>query len=247
MSVPGAPVHRGEHGFTLVEVLVTMLVAVLVIGAMATTFVKNGDSSLAGQRQAQLYSVAQQEIEKLRNVVSHYGFSALALNAKPTPQPSDCAGQCSPLTLPASPTDPNDFIQSYSSASPSFLIETNYNQTTAGQISNVPAAGEPLEIDSVAPGQVLPKSTLVPAGSGTATVYRYVTQATVPCNSVVLGLACAPDDARRVIVAVVLDNPSGSKSIGPNTPVYLSTVFSNPIPSNQPSSAVGLRLGLNIG
>jgi hypothetical protein len=50
-----------------------------------------------------------------------------------------------------------------------------------------------------------------------------------------------------VIVAVLLDNTTGSQSIGPNTPVYMSTIFSNPIPSNQPSSAIGLRLGLNIG
>jgi hypothetical protein len=27
----------------------------------------------------------------------------------------------------------------------------------------------------------------------------------------------------------------------------MTTIFSNPIPSNQPSSASGLRLGLNIG
>jgi hypothetical protein len=72
-----------------------------------------------------------------------------------------------------------------------------------------------------------------------------VTQATVPCTTS-LG-SCAVDDVRRVIVAVLLNNASGSKALGPNTPVYMSTLVSNPIPSNQPNSASGLRLGLNIG
>ncbi len=230
-------IRRDADGFTLVEVLVAMLVTLVVIGAMATTFVQNSDSALAGQRQATLLSVAQQQIEQIRNTVSRYGFTALALNAKPA-APSDAS-------LPTSPTDPNDFIQNWSSSSPSYLIETNYNQTTAGQISNASSSGETLEIDTTN-GKVSPYVTSVPAGSGTAKVYTYVTQAAVPCNTTVLG-GCSADDARRVIVAVVLDNPTTSKSIGPNAPVYTTTLFSNPIPSNQPSSAVGLRLGLNIG
>ncbi|MEA2355034.1 MAG: hypothetical protein QOD61_1163 [Solirubrobacteraceae bacterium] len=230
--------RHDERGFTLVEVLVTMMVTLLVIGGIATTFVQNNDSALAGQRQAQLLSVAQQQIEKVRNTVSQYGFSALALSAKPA-APTDAV-------LPTSPTDPNDFIKNWSSSSPSYLIETNYNQTTPGQISSAPSTGEPLEIDTTTPGRITPKTTGVAVGSGTATVYTYVTQATVPCNTTVLG-GCSADDVRRVIVAVLLDNTTGSQSIGPNTPVYMSTIFSNPIPSNQPSSAIGLRLGLNIG
>jgi type II secretory pathway pseudopilin PulG len=235
---PSAALRRDERGFTLVEVLVTMMVTLLVIGGIATTFVQNNDSALAGQRQAQLLSVAQQQIEKVRNTVSRYGFSALALNAKPA-APTDAV-------LPTSPTDPNDYIKNWSSVSPSYLIETNYNQSTSGQITSAPSTGEPLEIDTTTPGQISPKATGVTVGSGTATVYTYVTQATVPCNTTVLG-GCAADDARRVTVAVLLDNTTGSQSIGPNTPVYMSTIFSNPIPSNQPSSAIGLRLGLNIG
>jgi prepilin-type N-terminal cleavage/methylation domain-containing protein len=239
LAAPG----RDARGFTLIEVLVAMLVTLVVIGAMSTTFIQNNDSALAGQRQAQLYSVAQQQIEKIRTIVSRYGFSALALTAKPT-APTDAV-------LPTNPTDPNDFIRNWSSSSPSYLIEINYNDSTQGQISSVASNnGEPLEI-SATTGQVTPSATAT-VGSGTATVYTYVTQATVPCltrATALTGVAntCAADDARRVVVAVKLANPTTSQSIGPNAPVYVSTVFSNPIPSNQPSSAIGLHLGLNIG
>jgi prepilin-type N-terminal cleavage/methylation domain-containing protein len=242
--------RRDERGFTIIEVMVAMMVTLIVIGAAATGFVRNNDASLSSQRQGQLVSVAQQQIENVRSIVSRYGFSTLAMKAKPS-APTDCSGQCTTATLPTSPTDPDDFILGYSSGSPSYLIEQNYNSTSTGEVTSVPSTGEPLEIDTTN-GQVTPKTTGVAVGSGTATVYTYVTQATVPCNSGSvgsggLGLACSADDVRRVTVAVLLDNPSGSKAIGPNTPVYMSTVFSNPIPSNQPTSASGLRLGLNIG
>ncbi|MEA2298333.1 MAG: hypothetical protein QOF77_1269 [Solirubrobacteraceae bacterium] len=246
---PRLSIAGDERGFTLVEVLVAMLISLVVIAAMTTTFVQNSDSSLAGQRQAQLYSVAQQQIEKVRAIVSQYGFTALAQSAKPL-APTDA-------TLPTSPTDPNDFIVNWSSAAPSYLIEANYNHTTDGQIANAPTNGEPLEIDTTTPGRVTTKTTAVPvagAGGATATVYTYVTQATVPCLTRATAFAntsvpttCSADDVRRVTVAAVLDNSTTSKSIGPNTPVYLSTVFSNPVPSNQPQSSIGLRLGLNIG
>jgi len=234
-----------EQGFTLVEVIVAILVSLLVIGAAATGFARNSDSAAAGQLQSELLTVAQQQIEKVRSTVTRYGFDALALNAKP-PAPTNAL-------LPTDPTDPDDFIKNWSTAAPSFLIETNYNATTGGQISTAPASGEPLEIDStngmIAPtvaSNPLDVNTQVAVGSGTATVYTFVTQATVPCNTTVLG-GCAASDVRRVIVAVRMNTTTGAKEIGPNAPVYISTVFSNPIPSNQPSSATGLRLGLNIG
>jgi len=238
---------RDARGFTLIEVMVAMLVMLVVIGAVASGFVRNSDSALAGQRDDQLLALAQQQIEKVRGVVSRYGFAGLAMTSTTATPTDDTTATPTPGVLPANPTDPNDFVKNYSSAAPSLLIETNYNETTGGQISTAPATGEPLEIDALN-GKITPKVTGVVAGSSstTATVYTYVTKASVPCNTTVLG-GCAADDVRRVVVAVALDNASGGKSIGPNAPVYMSTVFSDPIPTNQPSSAAGLRLGLNIG
>jgi hypothetical protein len=71
----------------------------------------------------------------------------------------------------------------------------------------------------------------------------YVTDTYVGCTSA--ASTCA-GDARRLIVAVVPDN-HGRLDIGQNSPAYVSTIFTNPVPSNQSNSSIGLTLGLNIG
>ena len=53
-----------------------------------------------------------------------------------------------------------------------------------------------------------------------------------------------------MIVAVVGNNSYAADhraEIGPNAPVYVSTVFTNPDPSNSPDNPAGVTLGLNIG
>ena len=127
--------------------------------------------------------------------------------------------------------------------------------------------GEPLEI--LTGGFVAPQQNSVSVGSDTATIDTYVSDTYVGCNSGTFGgcpstaagvigcnassawptttttsTACA--DARRVIVAVILNN-HGRNDVGPNTPVYVSTIFTNPIPSNEPTNTLGLTLGVQIG
>jgi hypothetical protein len=49
-----------------------------------------------------------------------------------------------------------------------------------------------------------------------------------------------------VIVAVVLNN-HGRYTLGQASPVYVSTVFVNPLPSNAPNRSVGITLGVQLG
>ena len=49
-----------------------------------------------------------------------------------------------------------------------------------------------------------------------------------------------------MIVAVVLDD-HGRNDIGPSGPVYVSSVFTNPTPSNEPTSSIGFTVGGRIG
>jgi type II secretory pathway pseudopilin PulG len=237
---------RSSEGFTMIEVMAALFVALAVIGSLALMLASNDQSSLASQLQVSRLSVLQQQIEKVRNVVSQYGFSALALNAEPSP-PTD-------PSLPNNPTDPNDFITGYGTSSEAFRVENDYNNTSEGLISAAPG-GEPLMDPNtgVGTGQVAPvqcvdlstpgsSSSCSALANGTdpyATVYTYITQtSTVGCKT---STGCS-GDARRVIVAVLLHHPGTSKNIGPNTPTYSTVVLTNPLASDYPTSASGLRI-----
>ena len=238
---------RSSDGFTLIEVMAALFVVLTVIAALAVVLASNDSSSLASQLQISRLSVLQQQIEKVRNVVSKYGFGALALNAEPS------APTGSPL--PNDPTDPNDFITGYGTSNEAFLVENNYNHTSEGPISDAPN-GEPL-LDpntGVSGGQVTPVQCVDLATGGVAscsglaggtdpyaTVYTYVTQTST--------VSCAPNatctgDARRVVVAALLHHPGspGRQNIGPNTPTYSTVVLTNPLASDYPSQASGLRI-----
>jgi prepilin-type N-terminal cleavage/methylation domain-containing protein len=126
---------------------------------------------------------------------------------------------------------------------------------------------EPLEM--LTSGFIAPQQT-VTVGTGTATVDTYVTDTYVGCNSGgyggcptttgnIVGCSQTPSsnwptntastacgDARRVVIAAVLNN-NGNNATGPNAPIYVSTIFTNPTPSNEPTSTLGLTLGLNLG
>lgn len=247
---------RSEEGFTVIEVLVAMALAILAIGALTNLFITGNDSALSAQRQSQLISVADQQIEKIRERLktNPSGFAALAMSATPGAGTSTTLG-----TDTYAHTDPNFFVKTQAGCGASgagYEIQTNYNHTDEGTPASVPSftgcttGVEPLVIS--AGGLVAPLTTGVTVGSGTASVYAYVTATNLGClggsGDYVSGVAGACyADARRVIVAVQLDTPGGRTDIGQVTPAYVSTIFTNPVPSNQPNASVGLTLGLNIG
>jgi type II secretory pathway pseudopilin PulG len=229
-----------EDGMTLIEVIVAALLLALTAGALADLFATGNQSALGTQRQSQLLQVADQQIEQLHSQVKTKGFSALALTSAPS-----AAG-----SVTSDPTNPNVFVRSSSgcgTGNVGLLIETNYNFTTEGLLSGIdsysgcPSGAEPLVVS--ASGFVSPTPTSVSVGSGTANVYTYVTQTDVGCNTAVLG-GCS-DDARRVVVAVIpTSNLSG---LGPQHPLYETSIFTNPVPSNQPNASLGLTVGVNLG
>jgi len=247
-------------GFTLIEVLVAIVMVVLVFAGLALLFAEANDSSLASQRQISRLTILEQQIEKVRDTVSEYGFSALALSGNPA-APTDGG------TLPANPTDPDDFITSSGLSSEAFLVESNYNNTPEGVISTSPSTGEPLlaPVTGVTGGQVAPVqcadlstgttyadpasgatypscSTIVPSGDPYSTVYTYVTQATAAgCNT---ALGSCGSDVRRVVVAAVnyAPGPSSRNDLGPTAPTYATTIITNPAASNQATTASGLKI-----
>lgn len=274
-----APVLRepfgGEQGFTIIETLVAALMLALVVAAASGLFITGNDNSLASQRNSELISVADQQIEAVREKVKTDGFDALAMSATPT------AGAGTTLAYSSTTyTDPNSFISSGTGCGASglgYAIESNYDDTSQGPAPRVvPWSGctdtssvvaEPLEV--LSGGFVTWQQTNVPVGSDTATVDTYVTDTYVGCTtsvganastcpttssnvvsgcswpaSAAVSTTCA--DARRVIVAVV-PNTHGRNVIGRSSPVYISTVITDPTPSNAPNTAIGLSLGLQLG
>jgi prepilin-type N-terminal cleavage/methylation domain-containing protein len=225
-------VRRSEYGFTLIEVMVAMVISVTVAGATLALVSTGTKSSLAGQRQTQLLSVAQQQIEQIRQTARQYGFDSLALNGSSTSYPAPDA------TTPVTPANASDFITGYGTSGAALQVKANYHDPTSGTL-----VSETIVFDSTS-GRVQPYSTGVPAGGGaTATVWRFVTQRAEACNA---GLGACTGDSRRIVVAVNMDNPTGDQNIGPNTPIYMTTVIDRPLPSNSTSQGNGLRIGVQI-
>jgi len=270
---------RSEQGFTIIEVLVAAVILIIVIAATSALFIRGNDASLASQRQSQAISVADEQIEMIRQEVKTQGFDALAMSAVPS---TGSSSSLSTIGLGNTYTDPNHFATTgqtgCGSSNAGYAIEANWDDNSEGPASAVTpfasctdttsAVDEPLEV--LSGGFVTPQQTNVAVGSDTATVDAYVTDTYVGCNgslggcpsttsgsvagcswptSTTASTTCA--DARRVIVAVIVDNhgyaANGRAEIGPNAPVYVSTMFTNPDPSNSPDNPAGLTLGLNIG
>jgi Tfp pilus assembly protein PilV len=249
-DVPPARTDTLEAGFTIIEVMVAAMIAVLVIGASALLFSKGSASSLASQRQSEVVAVADQQIEQIRQQLktNPNGFSALALSGAPAAGTNSIEAGNS-----ATHTDPNDFVVSAAgcgSSNAGYMIQANYDNTTEGVDASVPVwagcptGAEPLVVRSG--GIVSPQTAGVTVGSDTATVYRYVTDTYVGCSSWLGSCTSAAGDVRRVTVAVIPDN-HGRSDIGPNSPLYLTTTFANPVPTNQVNSSIGLTIGASIG
>ncbi len=190
-----------SRGFTVVEVLVAALMMALVVGAAATLFINGSDASVATQRQSQLISVADQQIENIRQEVKTKGFNALAMSGQPVALPGAIPNSSYSSTLK---TDPNSFVQNLTgcgSNSQELLIEANYNNTGEGvplnpqnlllgllpwlSCTNTSSqVGEPLQL--LSNGFVQPQQT-VTVGTDTAVVDTYVTDTYVGCNSSAFG------------------------------------------------------------
>jgi type II secretory pathway pseudopilin PulG len=265
----------GEEGFSLIEVLVAALILVLIISSATVLFADGNDSSVASERDSQLISVADQQIETIREEVKTEGFDLLAMNAAPA------AGSGSTFSYSSTTyADPNHFVSASTGCGLSnegYEIEANYDNTSGGAAPGVlpwsgctdtsTAVAEPLEI--LSGGFVTPQQTNVAVGTDTATVDTYVTDTYVGCTSSAGELSTCPTttgnvvagcswptapsasttcaDARRVTVAVVLGDHGSRFNIGQSSPVYVSTVFTSPTPSNAPNTAIGLTLGVQLG
>jgi hypothetical protein len=247
-----------ENGDTLLEVIVGAALGLIVVGGLAVAFAKGNDSSLGSQRETTLIEAANQEMQVIRQDVKVNGFSALGMQSAPP-----AASSASLKYDSATPLDPDSFVTTCSGTQ-EYEIENNYDNTAGGLVSSLPtespcttAGEEPLLTDTslgIANGFVPTNPQIVTAGSMTIDLYEFVTQTNVGCNTSYGGCGT---DARRVVVAAVDSQAAAACSsavaskdrcvIGADAPVYVTTIFTNPVPTNSPDSSVGITLGLQTG
>jgi type II secretory pathway pseudopilin PulG len=233
----------------MIELVVAMFVVIVVIGALALMFFESNDSAFSSQREVSQLTVLQQQMERIRQIVKEYGFGALALTSAP--------GVATDSPLPANPTNPDDFVGG-SACAQTFHVQSNYNSTSESFPSGTTIADnpEPLLVNgctvsgaTVSGGQLAPvqyvdlatgaSSSTAPASDPYDTVYTFVTATTTAgCNTNLSG-SCA-NDVRRVILAV--QPVRVASDIGPAYPTYSTTVFGNPVASNQTAAASGLQI-----
>jgi type II secretory pathway pseudopilin PulG len=222
---------RAEDGMSMIEVMITMLITLSIIGTMTAFFVNAGDSSLANTRQVNVLALAQQKIENIRQQVARYGFGTLGLT-----------GSITKAGLDTDASNPTDFV---TATLTSFEVQGNYD------VPGTILATEPL----VTGGTLAEITPNVTVGNATATVYTFVTQVNDVCNSALAtaGSLCtgtvtaaSNSDVRRVVVAVQLDATNQLNHNRKPAPQYLTTVITNPVPSDQVNNALGLRIGLNV-
>jgi Tfp pilus assembly protein PilW len=260
-----------QGGFSLVEVTIGMAITVVVAAGVAVGLIQNNDSALATQRQAQMIAVLQNRVEWVHQLLTEdytsTGFATLALSSNPA--------KGEHAVLPADPSDPNDFITNYTpeyqtatSKKPyeSFLVEKNYNGTSAGVVSGSSSEGETLEVDptngkvpavsyvdlgsgsGTGIGTVYTAAGSVPAGHAYAIVNTYVTidpEVATTINGgcpTTAGTGSTEGDARRIIVAARYE-PANSQATADSTPQYATTLLTNPTPGNQCQHATGFKAG----
>lgn len=274
---------REERGITMVEVLVAAFIVTMIVIAGTSVFANGEDVSGGTQRESALISVADQQMETIRDEVKTHGFAELAMQSAPVSLPGSIPNRSPFSTLKE---DPSAFATAKTGCGGSneeLSIEANYDNTAEGIAANpqhptsngfdgwsgCDAGTEPLLILGSTTGFVVAQQQ-VSVGSDTAVVDTFVTDtyagcanntSTSTCPTVTNGqvqtsgcsfpTTASPNstvcsDARRVVVAVVLDD-HGRLDLGPYGPVYESAVFSDPSPSNQPSSSIGFTLGVHIG
>jgi len=201
--------HRtNEHGFTVVEVMVAVLL--LTIGLVGTmqAFISSDGANLTSQRAQAVSTAAEQELEQLRAM----SYNSLALSLLPThTSDGNASGDNS-----GDPTDPDYWI-----SGSNLLVPNSFAQETSGILATVASAGEVL----IGGGSVSPGPVTLTSDGFTVTVYRFISWVNDSCVFGVLGDLCpGTEDAKRLTVAVVLTGGV----VGEKKPFWLTTIVANP-------------------
>lgn len=209
-----------EGGFTVIEVLVTMVILSVGLLAVMGPLESANQTAYTAQRSDQLVSWGQREMERLRTL----SYGQLGHDQLPTHEDAGTAAGDN------NPVNPNFYVVDSTS---SFLVKADYRDSTSGAGAGTTAAGEPL----IAGGTVTSGDTFAVAGL-TGRVYRYVTWRSEQC--VATAVNCndtrpTGQNSKRITLAIAPD--AAGNGSGAAKPIWLTTVVTDPnaIPAGKPS------------
>ena len=195
---------RSQHGFTMIEVLVAILI--LAVGILATlgSLISAGKLTLSSQVHEAAIGFAEQQIELLRQ------------------QPFASLGMTSPLPTPSlNVNDPNFYVSPAGSSPACYQVYVDY-QNAAGLI----------RCESFVTGGTVPSTPQTITGytglSGTYDIYvtSHLESATDNGCVTILALAyCLTGAEKRITVAVL---PSSQSGTGARKPVWVTSIITDP-------------------
>jgi Tfp pilus assembly protein PilV len=202
-----------ERGSLLLEVVIAAFILVAGLSVMLGVLNDSNHLTTTSQRQQLAYSIAEQTMETMRaNAYSDLGLSSLPTNTTD----GNSGGPSS-----TNPLNPDYWVHGTS-----LYIENNWNSESSTMVTGVAATGEVL----ISGGSIAPTATTTVNGL-TANIYRFITWVNDTCDYGGTNKCTAGTDAKRLTVAVSLDDKSGSTAAnaqGIVKPVWLSTVVANP-------------------
>lgn len=196
-----------EEGFTVVEVLVTVMVLSVGLLAVVGPLESADRTAYNAQRSEQIVSFGQREIERLRGLsYAQLGHAQLPSSEASGTQAGD-----------NNPVNPNFYVINNADGTRNFKIMANYRDSTSGPAAGTTVEGEPL----VSGGTVTSGETFAVAGL-TGRIYRYVSWRRESCPN------CDTNgqNSKRVTVALAPDAPGNGA--GPSKPIWLTTVVTDP-------------------
>ena len=196
---------RSEQGFGVVEVVVAAAVLLMIAGATLATLTEAEQSSSAAEQHEAAVSLAQREVEKLRQ----NGWSGLGLVNTPT----GTAASPDP-----NPDDPREYV-----SGGNYLVKANWRRRSSGPPPGVSGTGEPFV---VLPGGASPGPTRVTSGGHSFDVYRYVTWVNITCVVAGVDQCNGVNDGKRIVVAV---RPlADGDRVGMRKPAWVASVLTDP-------------------
>jgi|GEM_PF-5742144 len=213
-----------DHGFTLVEVVVTILLVTVGLIAVFGALISSNQLNSGAQVREAATGFAEQQLDNLRQEAAAVGYANFGMSAAPSADPGN-------------PDDPDYYVTSVN-GTPCLAVQDDF------QAGGTPRWCEPFQTTCSGGAACVPSTTQTISGYQglTGTYDVYVTQhqempSTAQGNGCVSGLSVCLSgassgtaDELRITIAVL---PASNAGTGARKPIWVSAIITNPQPAQQ--------------